>query len=564
MRKKIVSTLLALCMVLSLLPITVFAAELTDAQKADLKAQGYTDEQIENVLIIEEDTEIDADEDRLIVIVTPGVTVTVKGATLSVGVVVAPGAADSKVVVAAESNVNAIVVLDKAEVVLEENAKATYVTIAAAEASVTVSGEAEKVTVGESAEKATVTVTNGATVETVTVAAPEAATEIAGTVETVTVAETATGASTTVASTGSVTDVEIAAPAAETTVAGTVTNVAVTETAEGAATTVAASGSVTSVTVDAPKTTITANGTVENVTVGEAATETTINGEPSNVTDESSNVIDTNAPVENPGEDTTAGVDADVDPYVKPETMAQKTGKGIIAAPLDDHGINMGGNVVTANKGRNDTIANTTGNGADLANGLASYYNVNVVKDNTKENTTYDVTVVAKDVIAHGNTSNQGACWVGISIPVDSGYNYSYYYVTTNAETGATIETKVDNINAWTDDNGQAYETFYWGFAGGSKDTVASKADTDVDKPWKTLRIKIDEIEKNEGGTNKEADGKPVLVPGTTEVVDVNLELKIDRAEYGKDENGENGKIVWSNEELEQFKTENPTMCLAE
>lgn len=498
MRKKIVSTLLALCMVLSLLPITVFAAELTEAQKADLKAQGYTDEQIENVLIIEEDTEIDADEERLVVVLNPGVTVTVKGAKLATGIVVAPGAVDAKVVLAAESDVNAVVVLEKAEVTLEENSKATYVTVAAAEATVSVSGEAEKVTVNEVAEKATVTVTASAAVSEMTVAAPETKAEIAGTVTTVTVAETATSAATTVTSTGKVTDVAVAAPSAATEISGTVTTVAVAETAKGASTTVGASGSVTNVTVDAPETTITANGTVENVTVGENATDTSLNGNPGNVSDNSGNVIDTNKPVEpetpsNPstGDDT---------PVQLPQTKAEEIASGIIAAPLDDH---------RTEKNLNGLIKNTTGNGAAQANGLASYYNVTSKQDGSKATSTFDVVIVAKDLVAHENTAGQVYAWVGISIPVKDGWVNSYMTVAANGD-----KTAVEDVINWTAANGQQYNTFYYAFGKGSGNTTGAGA-----TPNQTIEITT---------TNP--------TTGETSKVIVNVKADIDAVQSNEDE----------------------------
>lgn len=227
MRKKILSVLLALCMVLALLPVAAFAAKLTDDQVAELKAKGYTDAQIEEiqkqiatyesdeVVLVFDNTTIDQAENRLVLVV--GKCDVEVNAALSTGIVVAPGAADAKVAIKAGADVNAVVVLDKAEVVVEKDAKAASVTVAAAEASVTVAGEVSSVAVTEAAEKASVTVAEGATVASVEVAAPEAKAEIAGTVESVTVAETAKGAETTVS--GTVTNVTVAAPDTKTDVA---------------------------------------------------------------------------------------------------------------------------------------------------------------------------------------------------------------------------------------------------------------------------------------------------------------------------------------------------------
>lgn len=287
MRKKILSVLLALCMVLTLLPVAAFAAKLTDAQVADLKAKGYTDAQIEEIqkqiadyesdeiVLVFEDTVIDQAESRLVLVV--GKCNVEVSAALETGIVVAPGAADAKVALKAGADVNAVVVLDKAEVVVEKDAKAANVTLAAAEAAATVEGSVDTVAVNEAAEKATVTVAEGAAVAAVEVAAPEAKADIAGTVSTVVVAETAKGAETAVASTATVSAVTVAAPEAKTDVAGTVSSVTVAETAEGAATTV--SGTVDSVAVDAPntKTDVAETGSVGSVNVGENATGTEIN-----------------------------------------------------------------------------------------------------------------------------------------------------------------------------------------------------------------------------------------------------------------------------------------------
>lgn len=287
MRKKILSVLLALCMVLTLLPIAAYAAKLTDAQVADLKAKGYTDAQIEEIqkqiadyesdeiVLVFEDTVIDQAESRLVLVV--GKCNVEVSAALETGIVVAPGAADAKVALKAGADVNAVVVLDKAEVVVEKDAKAANVTLAAAEAAATVEGSVDTVAVNEAAEKATVTVAEGAAVAAVEVAAPEAKADIAGSVSTVVVAETAKGAETAVAQTAQVSTVTVAAPEAKTDIAGTVSSVTVAETAEGAGTTV--SGTVSNVTVDAPntKTEVAGTGSVGSVNVGENATGTEIN-----------------------------------------------------------------------------------------------------------------------------------------------------------------------------------------------------------------------------------------------------------------------------------------------
>lgn len=201
MKKRILSVLLALVMVLGLLPATVFAAELTEDQKAELIEMGYSEADLENVMVVDADTVIDEAFDGLVVVVAQGVTVTVKGVALSTGVVVLPTAPEAKVVLEANSNANAVILMgEKSQVVVEADAKAEFVTVAAPEAKADVAGAAGTVTVNEAAEKAEVTV---AKADTVTNRAPEAKLDVA---EAATVANTAEKAEVKVAKADTVTN----------------------------------------------------------------------------------------------------------------------------------------------------------------------------------------------------------------------------------------------------------------------------------------------------------------------------------------------------------------------
>lgn len=425
MRKKILSILLALCMVLALLPVAAFAAKLTDAQVAELKAKGYTDEQIQElndqiadyesdeIVLVFEDTTISAAESRLVLVVAPKATVTVDGAKLDTGIVVAPGAADAKVVLKAGADVNAVVVLDKAEVVVEQEAKAANVTLAAAEAAATVEGTVDTVAVNEAAEKATVTVAEGAAVAAVEVAAPEAKADIAGSVSTVVVAETAKGAETAVAQTAQVSAVTVAAPEAKTDIAGTVSSVTVAETAEGAGTTV--SGTVDSVAVDAPntKTDVADTGSVGSVTVGENATGTEVNAADGASVGE---VVD---PAGNNSGNTAAEPEPSPSPSAKPSP-----------APVDPEPDEP----VTPPSSNAQIIAAPIGN-ETIGHKPYDTYSVSA----SGSNVTVTVTGLQKHLSSDTEQAKLGEkYWVGIAIPVPAeDQPYKYVVIETNKTTGA-------------------------------------------------------------------------------------------------------------------------------
>lgn len=444
MKKKLLSVLLALTMMLTVLPVSAMAVDLTEDQKTALEAQGYTAEQLEEleaneqIMVVSEDTVLEEDYDGLILVVGK-CTVTVRGAKVGVGMIVLPGAQDAKVVLESSADVNAVVVLDKAEVVIDAEAQATYLTVAAPEAAVTVSGAVEKLTVDEAAEAAQVTVAETATVAAVTVSAPEVKAEIAGTVTEVAVTETAAGASVAVAETAAVSTLAVAAPDVKAEVAGTVESVTVAETATGAELAVAETATVTEVTDNTGALTVSGDGAA-NVTVTDTTAEPT---EPAE---------DDKKDEEEPADktDSTDRTDADADMPIVPaeKTLAEKVGEGIGAAPLDDHGYTAGGE---GNK--NGSYSSTSGNAADRANGLAASYNVTTTQ--TGENS-FDVHVVGTEVLAHGNSANQGGCYIGIAIPVEAGYSYTYCLVDNDGTKNPTYK-----ISSFIE-NDVNYDTFYW------------------------------------------------------------------------------------------------------
>lgn len=465
MRKKLLSLLTVLCLVLGMLPATAMAVELTDEQKGALLEQGYTEEEIaeleaeDKVLVISEDTEIDEDYDGLILIVA-SCNVTIKGASIGVGVVILPGAADTTVTLTEAATVNAVVVLEEnAEVVTEADTTVTYLTVAAPNAVVTIAG---------SVERYTLTV------------------DAAGTESTI-------------------------------------------------------SGSVETMTTDAPDTTtnVAEEGSVGEVNVGETATGTTINndGTINTVNDEGGNAtVNGNAPtsseeeeeeeeeeVEEEEEEDEEEVDFDVYLPIQEETIADKVALGIIAAPLEDHGMNLEA------AGHRHNSFTTTGNGADIANGLAASYDVTVAAAEAAN--TYDVIVTVTDVVAHGNANGSGGCWFGIAIPKVDGYTYAY--AATTAQDGVTMPSTAvvavpgapttPMFEGWEYDS-LTFDTFYFGFPGGDVTTTG-----DYTYQYTVTLTPTDE------------EGNPIAEPAEEDVIEITLNVKIN-ATAAKDSEG---NLVW-------------------
>lgn len=195
MRKKLLSLLTVLCLVLGMLPATAMAIGTANIDKTDEA----------NVQVIAEDTELTGTIEKL-VLVDAAVKVDVTDATLTVGLVVSPDAEGAEVTISGTTAAE-VVVLANASVKTDAATTVETVTVDAAEATVEVAGEVASVVLTENAQGVSLTVAETATVAAVEVAAPNATVAVAGTVESVTVAETATGAELAVAETATVTTV---------------------------------------------------------------------------------------------------------------------------------------------------------------------------------------------------------------------------------------------------------------------------------------------------------------------------------------------------------------------
>ena len=404
MRKKLLSLLTVLCLVLGMLPATALAAEYADLAKE----LGYSEEEV--AMYIDEDTELSEDVEGLIIVVAP-VKVTVKGAKLATGLVVVPDAEGATVTLGENADVNAVIVMAKAEVTVEETAVAASVTVTAPEASVTVAGTVETVTLAEEAENAVVTVAETAKVETVEVAAPAAALEVVGEVKTVAVQETAAAATVTVAETATVSALEVAAPDVKADVAGTVESVTVAETATGAELAVAETATVTEVTDATGELTVSGDGAA-NVTVTDSSTPTEDEKGNEDKTDDAGETVVPNLPI--------------IDNH--------KADPGFAVAPLVDH------------SGDTETEITPTTYTPVVSNGAA---------DNE-----FRVVIKAEGLEKHTAANNQEHAWVGLAIPKQD--NYSYYLIRLTGE-NANQKTTLDADATWTNpNNGITYDTFYF------------------------------------------------------------------------------------------------------
>ena len=403
MRKKLLSLLTVLCLVLGMLPATALAAEYADLAKE----LGYSEEEV--AMYIDEDTELSEDVEGLIIVVAP-VKVTVKGAKLATGLVVVPDAEGATVTLGENADVNAVIVMAKAEVTVEETAVAASVTVTAPEASVTVAGTVETVTLAEEAENAVVTVAETAKVETVEVAAPAAAVEVVGEVKTVAVQETAAAATVTVAETATVSALEVAAPDVKADVAGTVESVTVAETATGAELAVAETATVTEVTDATGELTVSGDGAA-NVTVTDSSTPAEDEKGNEDKTDDAGETVVPNLPI--------------IDNH--------KADPGFTVAPLVD----QGGDTPLVDEGSYS---------ASVTNGSA---------DNE-----FRVVISAKNLEKHqGTTGNMPeGYWVGLAIPKQE--NYSYYLIRCGA--GSTEKSPLTPDYVSWEDGGKFYDTFYF------------------------------------------------------------------------------------------------------
>ena len=478
MKKKFLSVLLSLAMLLTLLPVSALAVDLTDEQKGALLEQGYTEEEIaeleaeDKVLVISEDTEIDEDYDGLILIVA-GCTVTIKGASIGVGVVILPGAVDTTVVLTEEAVVNAVVVLEEnAEVVTEADTTVTYLTVAAPSAVVTIAGSVERYTLTEDAAGTESTISGS--VETMTTDAPDTTTNVeeGGSVDSVNVGETATG------------------------------------------------------------TTINNNGTINDV--NDEGGNATVNGNaPTNSAEEE----DEEEEDEEEAEEEEEEVDFDVYLPVQEKTIAETVGENIALAPLDDHGISG----MDPYTNRNGTTSNTA------SNGLANSYEVDkgTVTTDAEGNYVIDVVVTGRDVIAHGNSSNQGGCFVGFAIPVYDGYEYKFEratVTTANGTTNVSLATVTPN-GYWEDDLGQLYASFY--FAGNMSGGDFTEGELGT-KEYQ-YQITITENADAEDGvvdpeTSTAEDGESVTL-----IVNVTYDVTAART-------GDDNHVVWTDDDYKAYK----------
>lgn len=256
MKKRVLPVLLALAMVLSLLPLSAFAApadSIFDQPNAVITGLFNNRVVIKTASATVRDATLNAG--LHVDASTEGVTITITGKT-TVTTVSLPGL--------------------KSKVVIDKDVKAESVSIEGEGAEVEVHGEVETVTVAESAAGSSVTVSETATVSTVEAAAPNTAVDVSGKVENVTVTEAAEGASVKVAETATVSKVEAAAPNTAVDVSGKVEEVAVAETAAGASVNVNETAAVSKVETAAPNTSLDIKSDVQTVAATEKAEGTTI------------------------------------------------------------------------------------------------------------------------------------------------------------------------------------------------------------------------------------------------------------------------------------------------
>ena len=486
MRKKLLSLLTVLCLVLGMLPATAMAVELTDEQKDALLEQGYTEEEIaeleaeDKVLVISEDTEIDEDYDGLILIVA-SCNVTIKGASIGVGVVILPGAADTTVTLTEAATVNAVVVLEEnAEVVTEADTTVTYLTVAAPNAVVTIAGSVERYTLTEDAAGTESTISGS--VETMTTDAPDTTTTVAeeGTVGDVNVGETATG------------------------------------------------------------TTINNNGTIN--TVNDEGGNATVNGNAPTSSEEEEEDEEEEEEEEEATEEEEEEINFDQYP-IPQKTIAEKAGESIVAAPLDDHGISG----MDPYTNRNGTVTAT----ADTAaNGLADKYTAetSAITTDSEGNYVMDVVVTGRNVIAHGNSTGQGGCFVGFAIPVYDGYKYTFERAAVTTSNGTTT-VAVDSVEVspngyWYDDLGQLYASFY--FAGNMSGGDFTDGEGELGTKNYQYTITITENADAEEGKVETSTGAE---DGESLTLIVNVTYDVTAARTGDDDH-----VVWTDDDYKEYK----------
>lgn len=414
MRKKLLSLFVVFCMLLGMVP-AIFANEITDAL-------GIKEEDVSRY--VSENTVLTENVEGLVLVTAP-VRVTIDGAKLATGIVLAPSAGDATVTITNAADVNAVVVLSEATVTIEASAAVANIDVSAANADVEVAGTVGSITVEADAAGAQVVVAQAATVNTVAVAAANVSVDVAGTVSTVSVAQTAASAKVTVEQTATVSTVSVAGSNASVDVAGSVRTVTVSQTAASANINVEKSATVSNVNVAAENVTVEVSGTVENVNVSESATGAQLvvdaDATVSKVTDAtgeldvsgsgSDNVTvsapaddddDNDEPAEEPADttpdnnQTPDGEQTDGNTWTGNEEVDVEWIKNIKKAPLEDHSSN------------------------NKETGSITSVEASVTKGGIKDKE-YDINI-SGNVKAHqggDGADNTDVKWVGIAIPKD-------------------------------------------------------------------------------------------------------------------------------------------------
>lgn len=370
MHKKLLSLFVVLCMVLGMVP-AVLAASLED----------FTDAEV--AMYVDKDTTLKEAVEGLVVVTAP-VKVIVDGAKLTAGIAILEEAAGAEVDITGEADVNAVVVLADATVVIEEKASIKAVSVAAPAADVEVAGKVDTISVESDAAGAKVAVKETATVTTVSVSAPKAEVAVAGKVQAVQVKEAAAAAKVTVEKTATVTTVEVAAPDTAIDVAGTVENVEVAESATGAELVVEEGAAIEEVTDATGGLEVSGEG-AGNVTVTDTAApaEEKKENKPAASNSESSSVTDP-APAQTTRRSPKSFVKSGV-------TLPQIDQANIGPWRYDEEGNGTPGDV------------NKWGDGHLTVTGSNLHFD-------------------ATDIPTHFNQSQTAARWVGVAIPKAEGY----------------------------------------------------------------------------------------------------------------------------------------------
>lgn len=336
-----------------------------------------------------------------IVLVVGDVDVTVKDATLSENLIVAPKAAG-------------------AEVVLTGSTKASDVYVDAA---------------------ANVKVDAQATAGDVQLSAPKAAAEVAGKVDTVATTAAAADAAVTVAKDAAVSKVEVAAPNTNLNVAGKVDTVNVASSATGAEVKTESSAAISNVTTSATDVKVSGTGKVENVTANSGTVAVTTPGtKVENKTDSADNVTANGKPVPPSSGGTTTPS--------KPSGGGGGGGGngGTTEPPVQAEGPQLRVTAVSADK---TFFTNDTKKASDLGN-------VTVGKlEKVSENYKYAITGTAKGVTGWTHFSSKTEEQSGFYVPVNVAVANPDDYASVSVKIGDKAMlpgTGDDSTQVWNDD----------------------------------------------------------------------------------------------------------------